>query len=84
MKSFIFITNEGITFQPNSEAQEPDMENCQVIGFGTGATIKEAFEKMITEEEYLLKTDFNEVIGLELSHEQKEYFFLNDYKVRYS
>ena len=33
MKSYIFITTEGFTYQPGSESPEPDVENCQVIGF---------------------------------------------------
>ena len=33
MKNYIFITEEEVTYQPNSTSPEPDIENCQVIGF---------------------------------------------------
>lgn len=80
MKMYIFITNEGYTFTPNSESQEPDIENCQVIGFGRGKDAQEAFKDIITSQEYLMKTNFDKIIGLELKNEKREYFYLTDYK----
>jgi hypothetical protein len=83
MKWYIFITNEGFTFTPNSECQEPDIENCQVIGFGKGENAQKAFEDMLISQEYLMKTNFDKIIGLELKNEVREYFFLTDYKPTY-
>ncbi|MEK6681415.1 MAG: hypothetical protein AABY79_05560 [Nitrospirota bacterium] len=80
MKSYIFITNEGFTFQPNSESQEPDIENCQVVGFGKGNTVQEALKNMLMSNEYLIETNFDEIIGLELKHDVEEYLSLTDYK----
>jgi len=80
MKSYIFITTEGFTFQPNSESQMPDIENCQVIGFGKGQNAQEAFENMLMSQKYLHETNFDEIIGLELKSESKENFSLADYK----
>lgn len=80
MNSYIFISREGFTFQPNSESLEPDIENCQVIGFGKGNNAREAFTEMLLSQEYLLKTSFDEIIGLELKSESKENFSLADYK----
>ncbi|MDH5186295.1 MAG: hypothetical protein OEZ20_04900 [candidate division WOR-3 bacterium] len=68
MKSYIFITDEGITFQPNTESPEPDVDNCQVIGFTKGKNPEEAFGNLIRENDYLLKTNFNELICFELKH----------------
>lgn len=68
MKSFIFITTEGFTYQPNSESPEPDIENCQVIGFAEGKDLEDAFGNLISENEYLLETNFDEIIGYELRH----------------
>ena len=42
-----FITTEGFTFQPGSESPDPDIENCQVIGFAKGNSLEEAFESLI-------------------------------------
>ena len=82
MKSFIFITNEGHTYQPDSVSSEPDIENCQVVGFGSGENMDEAFKAMLEEEKYLLDTTFNEIIGIEIKDEEKKYYFLSDLKSR--
>ena len=82
MKSFIFITNEGHTYQPNSVFSQPDIENCQVVGFGNGENMDEAFKTMLKEEKYLLDTAFNEIVGIEIKGEEKKYYFLSDFKSR--
>ena len=80
MKSYIFITVEGSTYQPESELVESDIENCQVIGFGYGADEVEAFDNMLEENQDLLETTFDEVICMELRHSDyhkySEYFSL--------
>jgi len=43
MKSYIFITEEGTSYQPNSISPEPDIDNCQVIAFAKGKNEDEAF-----------------------------------------
>ncbi|MEK7079279.1 MAG: hypothetical protein AAB929_04380 [Patescibacteria group bacterium] len=82
MKSFIFITTEGYTYQPDSVSAEPDIENCQVVGFGRGENMDEAFKAMLEDGKYLLDTSFNEIIGIEIKDEEKKYYFLNDFKPR--
>lgn len=78
MKSFIFITKEGYTYQPDSEAVEPDIENCQVIGFSNGAIPQEAFLSLFQENAYLKETTFNEVFSIETKNEERSYFLLNE------
>ena len=63
-----FITTVGFTFKPGSEFYEPDVENCQVIGFAKGNSLDEAFENLIAENKYLFKTSFNEITGYKLRH----------------
>lgn len=72
MKSYIFITAEGFTYQPNSESHEPDIENCQVIGFAEGNSPEEAFKNLTEENHYLLETNFDEILCIELRH--REYY----------
>ena len=84
MKSFIFITNEGYTYQPNSETVEPDIENCQVIGFGKGHNVKQAFNDLLKTHDYLLKSTFDEIYGIELKHVNREFFYLSNYKSKSS
>ena len=43
-----------------------DVENCQVIGFAKGNSLDEAFDNLMAENKYLLKTSFNEITGYEL------------------
>lgn len=78
MKSFIFITSEGHTFQPGSDSSVPDIENCQVLGFGSGVDSADAFRNLLKENEFLLDTFFDEVRALELANDEERYFYLKN------
>ena len=82
MNSYIFITTEGYTYQPKSESPEPDIENCQVIGFAQGSDEYHAFTNLFKQNPSLLETKFNELICLELKHmdyfKESHYFYLNE------
>ncbi len=65
--SYIFVTPEGYTYQPNSESIEPDIENLQVLGFGEGADPQQAFERFLTQREWIRQTSFSEVLCYELA-----------------
>jgi hypothetical protein len=84
MKAYIFITQEGVTYQPGGSSEELDTDNCQVIGFSKGNDENEAFKNLIEENECLLDTSFDEVICFELKYEdyysKSKYFSLNRYK----
>jgi hypothetical protein len=86
MRSYIFITKEGYTFQPGSESVEPDVENCQVIGFAQGDDERQAFESLVGENPYLLDTTFEEIICVELKHtdyfKHQVYFNLSDQRAK--
>jgi len=71
MKNYIFITTEGYTYQPGSEAIEPDVENCQVIGFASGKDNKDAFNNLLTENKHLLKMKSDEIICYRLADRYK-------------
>jgi len=84
MRNYIFVSGEGYTYQPNSESPEPDIENCQVIGFVKGNNENEAFDNMVKENAHLLATNFNEIVCMELKNEkyieQSKYFYLDSLK----
>jgi hypothetical protein len=84
MNSYIFITTEGYTYQPDSESAEPDIENCQVIGFAEGENKQQAFNNLIQNNQFLLETTFDELICMQLRHyncwRHKSYFSLNIYR----
>lgn len=81
MNSYIFMTTEGYTYQPGSESIEPDIENCQVIGFAHGVDEQNAFKNLIAENPNLCETTFDELICLELCHpdywKHRSYFHLS-------
>jgi hypothetical protein len=72
MKSYIFITTEGVTYQPNSESVEPDIENCQTIGFAEGKNERRAFENLILENGHLMGTTFDQIKCYELKNRADE------------
>jgi hypothetical protein len=84
MKSYIFLTSEGYTFQPDSESTVPDIWNCQVIGLARGIDEKDAFQNLINENPYLLDTNFDQLICLELKYihynKHKHHFSLASFK----
>ena len=71
MKKFIFITSEGFTYQPDSLSSEPDIENLQVLGFGEGKTAYDAATNMMSEYPYLIETNFDDVIAIEIKDEEE-------------
>jgi hypothetical protein len=80
MNKFIFVTYEGSTFQPNSDCPEPDIENMQVIGFGQGNTVDDAFKQLLQQNEYLLNTSFDEIFSIQLANDHQKYFYLSSSK----
>lgn len=79
MNKYIFLTNEGFTFQPFSESLEPDVDNMQVIGFSQGYTAKDAFNRLLGTNPFLKDTGFDEVFSLQLAGDDREYFRLHTY-----
>ena len=77
MNTYIFLTNEGSTYQPQFESVEPDCNNAQVIGITKGDNEDEAFENLKRENEYLFEMSFNELYCYKLdSDEIIKYFYL--------
>lgn len=61
MNNYLFLTNEGCTYQTDSESIEPDCENSQLLGIASRNTQEEAFKNLINEKEYLKQFSFNEI-----------------------
>lgn len=76
MNKYIFITNEGITYQPNSDSIEPDCENAQVIGFSDGNTQEEAFDNLLKENTQLKHTNFNKITSYHVEEERPKIFYI--------
>ena len=82
MKKYIFITAEGITYQPDTESVMPDIENLQVVGFGRGESPEEAARNMLDQNGYLKETRFNEIIGIELKSDKRTWHYLRDLRTK--
>ncbi len=63
--SYIFVTMEGYTYQPASEAIEPDVENLQVLGFAEGTDAEDAFHRWVRESPP--KLTFSDVLCYQLA-----------------
>ncbi|MCY6482993.1 hypothetical protein OW763_01325 [Clostridium aestuarii] len=72
MENYIFLTDEGYTYQPNSECDVPDIENLQVIGIAYGENKKQAFYNLINESKYLLETSFDKIFCYKLTRNYKD------------
>ena len=83
MSKYIFLTNEGYTYQPNSESVEPDCENSELIGITEGSNQEDAFNNLLKEREYLKKFNFDEVYCYKLDdnyQESKKCFYIKEKK----
>ncbi len=72
LRSFIFITSEGATFQPNSDSAQPDVENMQVLGFANGVDEQHAFSSLLSENPWILESSFASATCIELKESRYE------------
>jgi hypothetical protein len=86
MNSYIFLTDQGYTFQPGSESDVPEVGNLQVLGWCNGESPEAAFEAMLKENGWLCDTTFNECFSVELkssdSFEKAQHFQLKKRRQR--
>jgi hypothetical protein len=72
MDNYIFLTAEGATFQPDSNADTPDIENLQVLGFSRGDTVDKAFGNLLDTHGYLKETTFDNIFCYKLGKHYEE------------
>ena len=72
MNHYIFLTNEGYTFQPDSESELPDVENLQVIGFAKGINADEVYKSLLFENPYLEETSFEKIFCYQLDKDYEQ------------
>jgi hypothetical protein len=66
MNNYIFLTDEGYTFQPETEAEPVEIENLQVIGFAKGIDGNDAYRNLLAENPQLQKTSFQRIFCYQL------------------
>lgn len=68
-RTYIFLTQEGHTYQPNSTSIEPDVENVQMLGIAHGPHATAAFERLAEANPWLRETTFDKVYCYELARD---------------
>ena len=67
IREFIFLTSEGITYQPKLHEDDRDIvENLQVIGFASGINAEQAFCNLIKEDSWLKGVSFKNIFSYPL------------------
>ena len=61
MNTYIFLTDEGYTFQPETEDEPVEIENLQVIGFAKGTDANTAYRNLLSENPHLKETNFEKI-----------------------
>ncbi len=66
MNNYIFLTDEGYTFQPETEEESVEIENLQVIGFAKGTDANIAYRNLLAENPGLKATSFQKIFCYQL------------------
>ena len=66
MNNYIFLTDEGYTFQPETGDEPMEIENLQVIGFAKGIDGNDAYRNLLAENPQLQKTSFQRIFCYQL------------------
>jgi hypothetical protein len=61
MKSYLFFTKEGFTFDSNNK----EIENMQILGMANGIDVLEAFRSFKINQPYLKDFAFKEVVAVQ-------------------
>lgn len=78
-RQYLFITLEGITFSSAKEI-EPDVDNCQIVGYAEGFNEEDAFKNLISKNPWIINTNFDELVCIEVKQQIREgkRFYLSD------
>jgi len=80
MNSYIFLTDEGYTFQPETGDEPMEIENLQVIGTAQGIDGNDAYRNLLAEHPELKPSDFTRIFCYQLekddegSRKRKDYY----------
>jgi hypothetical protein len=61
MKSYLFFTKEGFTFDSNNK----EIENMQILGMANGIDVLEAFRSFKINQPYLKDFAFKEIVAVQ-------------------
>ena len=69
MNTYVFLTDEEYTFQPETEAEPVEIENLQVIGFAKGTDGISAYQNLLAEKPELQETKFERIFCYQMDKE---------------
>jgi hypothetical protein len=61
MNTYIFLTDEGYTFQPEPGAEPIEIENLQLIGTAKGLDANTAYRNLLAENPQIAETSFQRI-----------------------
>jgi hypothetical protein len=69
MNSYIFLTDEGYTFQPEPGAEPIEIENLRVIGTARGEDANTAYRNLLAENPNIDPATFQRIFCYQLERE---------------
>ena len=69
MNNYIFLTDEGYTFQPETEQEPVEIENLQVLGTAQGTDANTAYRNLLAEHPELKPSEFTRIFCYQLEKE---------------
>ena len=69
MNNYIFLTDEGYTFQPETEQEPVEIDTLEVIGFAKGTDANTAYRNLLDENPQLQKSTFQKIFCYQLDGE---------------
>jgi hypothetical protein len=71
MNTYIFLTDEGYTFQPEPGAEPIEIENLQLIGTAKGLDANTAYRNLLAENPQIEETSFQRIFCYQLDKENE-------------
>ncbi len=72
MNSYIFLTDEGYTFQPDTEAEPVVIDSLQTIGTAHGPDAMTAYRNLLAENPQLAEKKFEKIFCYQVGEPVKE------------
>ena len=72
MNSYIFLTDEGYTFQPDTEDEPVVIDSLQTIGTAKGTDAMDAYRNLLAENPQLQERRFEKIFCYQVDEPVKE------------
>ena len=72
MNSYIFLTDEGYTFQPETEDEPVVIDSLQTIGTSRGTDAMDAYRNLLAENPHLQERKFEKIFCYQVDDPVKE------------